>query len=162
MLVLDANAAISLAMREPSSLSCRELFYDGEKVIAPSLIHAELVHAFLKYVRGGYLDRMEANAKLNRALNLIDELIPMEEMTAEVFNESLRLGHSSYDIYYFVLARRTGATLLTNDKKLNKLCIQNGVDCFFKTEIEDDPMGGGEWTVRVSNIDGKDVMRSED
>ncbi|MBQ9002724.1 MAG: type II toxin-antitoxin system VapC family toxin [Eggerthellaceae bacterium] len=41
----------------------------------------------------------------------------------------MRLGHSVYDLLYFVLARRKGIALLTADKKLARLCEENGVEC---------------------------------
>ena len=49
----------------------------------------------------------------------------------------MRLEHSSYDMVYFILARRTGATLFTLDKKLIELCLNNGVDCLYKTTLAD-------------------------
>ena len=54
---------------------------------------------------------------------------PFEGYATEVFGEACRLGHSVYDVFYFVLARRLGATLFTEDRRLIELCEQNGVDC---------------------------------
>lgn len=42
----------------------------------------------------------------------------------EVFLESLNTGHSSYDLFYLILARRHSATILTRDKKMNELALQ--------------------------------------
>ena len=39
------------------------------------------------------------------------------------------LAPSVYDMLYFVLARRNAATLFTLDRKLQQLCLDNGVDC---------------------------------
>ena len=39
------------------------------------------------------------------------------------------LRHPVYDMLYFVLARRNAATLFTLDRKLQQLCLDNGVDC---------------------------------
>ncbi len=49
----------------------------------------------------------------------------------EALTESLRLDHSSYDLFYLVLARREGATLFTLDRKLQKLCDKNGVNAIW-------------------------------
>ena len=38
------------------------------------------------------------------------------------------LDHSAYDLFYLILARRTGAKLLTLDKKLSSLAINEGID----------------------------------
>ena len=43
--------------------------------------------------------------------------------------EAMRLRHPVYDMLYFVLARRNAATLFTLDRKLQQLCLDNGVDC---------------------------------
>ena len=45
----------------------------------------------------------------------------------------MRCKHKASDLYYFVLARRLGATLFTLDKKLQALCAQNGVNCLWTT-----------------------------
>lgn len=50
-------------------------------------------------------------------------------LEAEILHESLRLDHSSYDLAYLVLARRTGATLFTLDGKLADACERCGVSC---------------------------------
>ena len=48
---------------------------------------------------------------------------------AAASTESVRLEHSSYDLFYLILARREGATLFTIDRKLQDLCARNGVNC---------------------------------
>ena len=65
----------------------------------------------------------------------MDEIIPIRSLMREVVSESVRLGHPVYDIFYFVLARRLGATLFTLDKRLIKLCEQEGVDCIHKESL---------------------------
>ena len=62
-------------------------------------------------------------------LSLVDEFVPDTDLWEEALSESLRLRHSPYDLLYLVLARRNAATLLTLDHKLQKLCLDNGVNC---------------------------------
>ena len=64
-------------------------------------------------------------------LGLVDQFVDDSSLWMEAMGESLRLGHSSYDMFYFALARRLGATLFTLDKKLQKLCAANGVNCIW-------------------------------
>lgn len=162
MLVLDADLAFSLVKGEAISKPYRDLFESNEVIIAPELIHAELVHTAIKYVNEGEQTKEGALQCVKDALSLIDEFHPLAEMNIEVFNEALRLEHSSYDIYYLVLARRMGATLASLDKKLNKIAIKSGVDCIYRTGIQGDPLGKGKWTVRVKNIDGNELNYVED
>ena len=58
---------------------------------------------------------------------LVDDFIPTVELAVEALHEATRLNHPVYDMYYFVLARRNGAVLLTEDKKLQVLALDNGV-----------------------------------
>lgn len=53
----------------------------------------------------------------------------------EALNESIRLQHSTYDLFYFVLARRTGTTLFTLNRNLMRLCDQNSVNWIQETDL---------------------------
>ncbi len=143
MLVLDSSAAISLVFERPEADTLRTLTYEGEKVIAPELYVAEMAHAVEKYVRGQYVNAATGVTLFGKAWRLVDELIPMKELALEALSESLRLGHSSYDVFYFVLARRNAATMCTLDRHLQQLCLENGVNCVCGLDVGDE-----RWTVR--------------
>ncbi len=66
-----------------------------------------------------------------QATSLVDEFYRTEDLLREALMEAMRLDHPVYDMLYFVLARREGATLFTLDQKLQSLCADNGVDCVF-------------------------------
>ena len=158
MLVLDASAGMCIGMKrtESSALSSAlsSLIYEGEKVIAPQLYYAEVTQALWKHVRSGLLPVSEAQNRLQRIAALVDEFIPLEGLYNEVFTESLRLGHSTYDVFYFVLARRNAATLCTLDQRLQQLCLKNGVNCFYGLGVE-----GGGWTIRAETEAGPGCER---
>lgn len=80
-----------------------------------------------KYVRAGYLDEENAKKTLVYMLQIIDEYTDACELVIEALHEGLRLKHSIYDMFYFILARRNGAVLLTSDERMRMLCIENGV-----------------------------------
>lgn len=88
-----------------------------------------------KAVRKGILAKNEAETFASRALQIVDEFYPIEPLRTESLREGIRLDHSTYDMFYFVLARRTGATLLTVDRKLAALCEANGVDTVYEIEF---------------------------
>ena len=77
----------------------------------------------------------DAGRLLSAGMSLVDEFYPLAELQVEALNEAIRLGHSTYDMFYFVLARRTGATLFTLDRKLAKLCELHGVNCVQEIEM---------------------------
>lgn len=135
MIVLDASAATAIAFGTEEGRAMAALMLKGELITAPSLLHAELAHVFGKYVKHGDIDAVVAKSKLDDTLLLVDEFVGDQELYSEAFRESQRLNHSSYDMFYFVLARRTGATLFTLDKQLINLCLDNGADCLYKTTL---------------------------
>lgn len=129
MIVLDCSAAINMTEETPEGTALRGLMEEGERVIAPTIFHAEVAHVYEKRVRGGHAAVDDAMGKAELAVALVDEFVDDGELWREALSESLRLGHSSYDMLYFVLARRWGATLFTLDRKLQQLCADNGVNC---------------------------------
>lgn len=135
MIVLDTNAAVAIAMGTDLGDALVMLRNPDECVIAPSFMHAEVAHVMSKYVRGGYLEVSQAVDCARDALLLVDEFRDDASLWTEALTESLRLAHSSYDLFYLVLARREGATLFTLDRKLQNLCDKTALMPFGSTAI---------------------------
>lgn len=135
MIVLDCNAALSMIMETPEGEALSGLVLSDEKIVAPMLFYAEITHTLLKYVKGGQISRNDMLEKSRYAISLVDDFYSDAELYGEVMSESARLGHSSYDMFYFVLARRSASTLFTMDKKLAELCMQEGVECVHKVTL---------------------------
>lgn len=129
MIVLDCNAAINIVTETPDGRGLEALLLKGEGVISPAFFCAEITHVLEKRVRGGYSNDKEAQEMGRVCLSLVDEFVPDTDLWEEALSESLRLRHSPYDLLYLVLARRNAATLFTLDHKLQKLCLDNGVNC---------------------------------
>lgn len=142
MIVLDCNAAISMAQLDDNGKALLWLRDTGERAIAPDLIQPEIAHVLSKYVRGNYCCAEEA-AKLGMiALGCVDNIIPTSSLWVEAMAEAARLKHSAYDMLYFVLARRTASTLFTLDRKLQQVCLDNGVNCVCAMDLP--PVAEGE------------------
>ncbi|MBO4364922.1 MAG: type II toxin-antitoxin system VapC family toxin, partial [Eggerthellaceae bacterium] len=105
-------------------------------IVSCELIRAEAASVFRKLTRIEHLEPSIANRCLSEAMALVDEFYPLEELQTEAFRESIRLDHSAYDMFYFVLARRLGATLFTTDRKLQRLCREHGVDCVAELDLD--------------------------
>lgn len=129
MIVMDANAALAISMGLDVGDALGLLKQENEEIVAPSLINSEVAHALSKYIQGGYLSLEDATTCGRDALLLVDRFIDDGSLWVEALGESIRMNHSSYDMFYFLLARREGATLFTLDQKLQKLCTKNGVNC---------------------------------
>lgn len=135
MIVLDACAICEMVRQTEKGRALESLAMRDEAAISCELVRAELASVFRKITRTEKLSPQEAEAFLNTGLALIDKFYPLEPLQTEALRESIRLNHSSYDMFYFVLARRTGATLFTTDKKLMRLCESHGVDCVSEIEL---------------------------
>ena len=72
------------------------------------------------------LDRMEA---------LIDCFHDDASLAKEALSESIRYQHPAHDMLYLVLARRTGATLFTLDKKMWALARDMHVNCIEEADL---------------------------
>ena len=134
MIVLDSSAAIEIALDTVEGRALRGLWCVDERVVSVPLFQSEVTNAFWKYARAGVMQREEAT-RLSIALSLVDEYADALDFASEVLAESVRLGHPAYDITYLVLARRSGGTLFSCDKKLVKLCEENGVDCIHTEDV---------------------------
>lgn len=135
MVVLDNSVLVEIARKSVEGQALADLIVEDERVVCPAIIYAELISVFRKLVLQGKLAQEVVGAKATEALALIDEFYPLENLYTETLAEALRLQHSTYDMFYFVLARRLGATLFTLDGTLAKLCEEQGVDCVHKIEL---------------------------
>lgn len=135
MVVLDNCARIEIFRKSERGLALQQLLLAEENVISVELIRAETASVMRKLVMTGKLTRNDVGRMLAASIALIDEFYPMAELQIEAMDEGIRLNHSTYGMFYFVLARRTEATLFTLDKKLLQLCEGNGIDCIHEVEL---------------------------
>ena len=129
MIVLDTCSAIAVHEGTPEGRAIQQLMLEGEEAIAPESMRLEMANTIWKMVRFAGKDPKQAAEMLEETLPLVDEYYPDEELLTEALNEGIRLKHPVYDMAFCVLARRTGATLVTLDAKLRKLAMENGVNC---------------------------------
>ena len=129
--VLDCSALIEISRGTELGRALRDAaFADGQVVtLAPELVYAEAASAASKYYQAGFLDAQTTKDLVADALALVDTTVPLQGLQVEALAESLRLGHSVYDMFYFVLARRCDATLVTLDRQLDHLCEREGIQC---------------------------------
>ncbi len=131
MIVIDCSAAMGMVRKTPEGNALSDLALDGETAIAPDVFYAELGNALWECVRSGDLGRSQIREAMEAAIGLVDRIYSSKDILAEAILEAARLDHPVYDMLYFVLARREGATLFTLDRKLQNLCLDNGVNCVF-------------------------------
>lgn len=128
ILVLDANAGIEIALDREKATILNSFLDRADKVVTSDLYKAETANVIYKYVRSGLLSKDQAIEKLNFCDFLIDEFVDIATNKEEALLESIHTNHSTYDLLYLTLARRTGARLLSLDKRLNALATAMGLE----------------------------------
>lgn len=135
MVVIDANAALEMAFEGERGDALRDLLLQGEEAIAPSVFHSEVSNACFKYAAFGLMDEEKAQVLLDRVEALVDCFHDDASLAKEALSESIRYRHPAYDMFYLVLARRTGATLFTLDKKMWALARDMHVNCIEEADL---------------------------
>lgn len=87
----------------------------------------ETANVIWKYVRAGLIAKEIAVELLQLALDLVDEYQDIADYNVEALQEAIKLNHSVYDMLYLSLARRTASVLLSTDKRLLALAMQQGL-----------------------------------
>jgi len=119
--VLDASAALAVALGRSGADNLSARLYEADRVLAPDLYAAEVSNAFWKYCSLGMIDQADCVRGVEFCLGLIDESVPTEGVWAEAFAEAVLARHPVYDLLYLVVARRNVAEVLTCDEKLKRL-----------------------------------------
>jgi predicted nucleic acid-binding protein len=119
--VLDASAAVAIAMNLPESARFQSQIETSDLVIAPDLMVPEVSNAVWKYVKAGVLDSEQGGRVLERAVGLVDTFESGLILYREAYALSVDHLHPVYDALYLVLARRNNAVLATLDRRLADL-----------------------------------------
>lgn len=116
-LVVDASVAAQWVLGQEGSARAAAL-RDEDRLIAPSLVAAEVGNAIWKAVRRGDVTRDDALVAIESALLPLDDLVPNEELRVRALAMAIDLDHPVYDCLYLALAEREQCTLVTADRKL--------------------------------------------
>lgn len=126
--VLDASAAVRTVLRAPGSDRLVDALDRAVLVLVPSLFFSEVANALWKYTAADDgLSAAECTEHLSEVDSLIDEIFDDRELVVEALHQAAAHGHPVYDLLYAVLARRTGATVLTCDRRLSALLESMGI-----------------------------------
>ena len=125
--VLDASAAVAVALNKSINEETILILKNSEYIIAPDIFVSEVTNTFWKYHQFDDLPVLECEFLLNNTLKLVDEIIESKTLYKEAFAFSCQVGHSIYDILYLITARRHNALLLSLDVKLNKIAKKHSI-----------------------------------
>lgn len=120
--VLDVSAAIEILLKREKAELFEKTYRDAAWIIAPALFIAEISNVLWKYERARMLSHEDCVQYTEAGIALVDDFCDLEELWKEAQGEGIKSGHSVYDMYYAVLARRNDALLITNDGELASIC----------------------------------------
>jgi predicted nucleic acid-binding protein len=115
-IVLDASGAVHLVLNGPHAAYLAAKLEEAAIVTAPDLFCCEVANALRKYVQAEELTLDQAVTRFEECMGLADSLILDRALAPEALVSAARHQHSVYDMMYAVLARRSGATVITMDR----------------------------------------------
>jgi len=115
-IVLDASAAVDLALGRPWSALLRHEISGADRLHVPVTWHIECVSAVSQLTLGERLDDPGARRALNALASLRLLRWATEPLNDRVW--SLRHNMTAYDAVYVALAEQLEATLATGDRRL--------------------------------------------
>ncbi len=116
--VVDASAAVEIYLNKEMAKLFQDWIDASEIVLAPDIFPSEITNIFWKYRTFSGFSESECKAGIDCCLDMIDDFMSTRTLCQEVFAESARLRHPSYDLFYLLVARRNGGAILSRDKKL--------------------------------------------
>jgi predicted nucleic acid-binding protein len=126
-IVVDASAAVEVALDGKHAAELGAFFEESEEVLAPDLLVAEVVNAIWKYHEFQQVDQNTCARALDFAVGLVDTLVSGKELYREAFLLSRLSRRPAYDMFYLALAKREDAVLLTLDAALKKIARRQGI-----------------------------------
>ncbi len=120
IVVLDASAALEIALNRNDGNKFRECLVHSDVILAPDIYPSEITNTFWKYHVFSSLSQEECEKGINYCIELVDDFVDTKNLCCEVLSESIKKKHPAYDFYYLVLARRSNASILSKDKKMNE------------------------------------------
>lgn len=127
--VLDASAAIKLALGQNERETVAAVLKESDWVIVPSLYLYEVSNTLWKYYRGGYLELDNLKVVNVNCIRLTDEIVAADEIYEGAFNLACKMNSSAYDMAYLEVCLRKKAGLLTFDKRLKASAKDLDIEC---------------------------------
>jgi predicted nucleic acid-binding protein len=112
--VIDASVAAQWFVNEPGSAAARPLL-DEADLLAPDFLLVETFQVVWKRWRRREANLDQLNDVIPRLRLIVAVLVPVGDLIEEAARIARDSRHSIYDCFYVVLARRSGATLISAD-----------------------------------------------
>jgi len=125
--VLDVSGAVEILLHKEKAEKFNNVLQESGYIIAPDLYVSELANTLWKYYSLKNLSLDICTLYIQKGIALVDKFIDSNVLWQEVFSESVKNGHSVYDMFYMVAARRNSGILITSDSVLAGICKKNRI-----------------------------------
>lgn len=116
--VVDSCVGAKWILKEENTEKAIDLLSSDIDLIAPDLVLVEVANALWKTARRGLLSAGQADARLASLPGFFNRLLPTFDLVPEALELGLAADIPVYDCVYVVASRRTGASLVTADRRL--------------------------------------------
>ena len=119
MYVLDASVVLKWFLPEPGFEAAQKLRRRDVECEAPDLLLLEACNALWKHVRRGAVDAAVADAAVAALAEAPITWRPADTLFAEAYGLAIETGRTVNDCTYLALAMRSGAPLITADRRFH-------------------------------------------
>jgi|SRR5271157_3826597 len=128
-LVVDASVAVKWLFEEQDSDRAEALLTsageDNLKLVAPTILPAEIANALWKRMRRGDMDRQKTLDTGERFEEICPLLLPIEGLVQRALELAIDSRHPVYDCLYVALAEELSSELVTADERLYRAFARN-------------------------------------
>jgi predicted nucleic acid-binding protein len=117
-IVVDPSVALCWFATEKETAFANRLIAAAVDLVAPLLILVELANGLRKKTRRGEMTANLAYSGLREIWRFVPQIADLSDLAEPAMALARELDHSVYDCVYLALARRRGATLVTQDQKM--------------------------------------------
>ncbi|GHV93893.1 hypothetical protein AGMMS50293_02130 [Spirochaetia bacterium] len=129
--VIDVCGMAQILFQQEKTDKFSKLLAEADLILAPDLFVSELTNTLWKLHTAGKYNHEECLKFIEDGLDYIDTFVDSKKIRQEAFDEAVKHRHPAYDMFYLVTARRNGATLVTNDGDLAKICKKEKINICF-------------------------------
>jgi predicted nucleic acid-binding protein len=116
-LIVDASVAVKWFAAEEGSERAEALL-EGEELIAPDLIVAEVGNTMWKKFRKRWLTQTQVIAAIEQLPRYFSRMISTPDLAPRAMELALLQDHPIYDCFYMALAERERLPIVTADERL--------------------------------------------
>jgi len=127
IVILDASAAVEIALKKENSQKFLSILKSADLIISPDIFISEVTNVFWKYKKFQQFNDEVCLKGIEFCTNLVDDFINSKDLWRESYYEGVKNNSSTYDMFYLVAAKRSYGKLISMDKKLNELALKDGL-----------------------------------